>query len=116
MFDRLLAISLGLVALGVLYACLRAALMATILGARGTALVWRVARSRRVCPDCRRLGERCPWCRDDAHRAAVGALALVLPVLAWPLMLRSHLEFSPRAKWVVGLWAVTWVLVALRSV
>ena len=111
MFDRLLAISLGVVALGVLVVCLRFAYTAAILGARGTALV----RCRQVCPDCRRLGERCPWCGDDAHRAVVTMLAILLPVAGWPLMLRSPLEFPPGAKWAAGLWAAAWVLAALAG-
>src|SRR4051812_20311014 len=113
MFDRLLAVSLGVVALGVLYACLRAALTATFLGARGTVHVWRLVRCRQVCPDCRRLGERCPWCCDDLHRVVVTGLALVLPVAGWALMLRGPVEFTPVMKWGAGLWATAWVLVLL---
>jgi hypothetical protein len=113
MFERLLTISLGVVGLGMLYLCLRAVFTVTRFGIRGTALVWRLVRCRRICPDCRRLGERCPWCCDDVQRALVGAMAFLVPVVAWPMMFRSHVEFTPQAKWLTGVWATTWCVAAL---
>src|SRR5690349_4700627 len=110
MFERLLAISLGVVGLGVLYGCLRLAVTATVLGVRSTALVWRLARCRQLCPDCRRLGERCPWCGDDRYRVVATTLAVLLPVAGWPMMLRGPVEFPAGAKWAAGLWAAVWVL------
>src|SRR5687767_12464526 len=68
MFDRLLMISLLVVGLGLIYLCGRATATVVLLSTRGAVLLWRLARCRRVCPDCRRLGERCPWCTDDLHR------------------------------------------------
>jgi hypothetical protein len=113
MYDRLLAISLVVVGLGGLYVGLRATFTAVLASARGTALVWRLMRSRELCPDCRRLGERCPWCCDDTYRITVGALAVALPVVALPLMLRSWIEFSPQAKWIAGAWAAVWLAAGL---
>jgi hypothetical protein len=109
MYDRLLTLSLVVVGLGGIYLCLRGMIAAVALGARGMAFVWRLACSRRVCPDCRRLGERCPWCCDSARLAAVGALAFVLPVVAWPMMLWSPVEFSARSKWATALWSAVWL-------
>jgi hypothetical protein len=114
MFDRVLTLSLAAVAIGLLYLGIRGTVAALLFGVRGTALLWRLSRCRRCCPDCRRLGERCPWCDDDARRAMVGALLLVLPVVAWALMLKSPVEFSPRAKWVAGVWAAVWIAVGSR--
>jgi hypothetical protein len=112
MFERLLMISLIVVGLGVLYLGLRAVFTVTLFTIRGTALVWRLVRCRHICPDCRRLGERCPWCCDDFQRALVSAMAFFVPVVAWPLMLRSHVEFTAQTKWLTGLWATTWSLAA----
>ena len=109
MYDHLLAISLVVVGLGAVYGGLRATALTLLAGARGTALVWRLMRSRQLCPDCRRLGERCPWCCDDTYRITVGALAVALPVVALPLMLRSWIEFSPQAKWTAGVWTAVWL-------
>jgi hypothetical protein len=109
MYDRLLAISLVVVGLGSFYLCLRGMFSALLASARGTAVVWRLVCSRKVCPDCRRLGERCPWCCDDTYRLTIGALAVAVPVVALPLMLRSWIEFSPQAKWTAGVWAVVWL-------
>jgi hypothetical protein len=114
MFDRLLMISLLVVGLGLIYLCARAALTFVLLSARGAALLWRLARSRRVCPDCRRLGERCPWCGDDLRRVGVGALAMVMPLPAWLMMLRSPIEFPAQAKWAAGLWSAIWLGVGLQ--
>jgi hypothetical protein len=114
MFDRLLMISLAVVALGLVYLCARAALTGLLLGARGSARLWWLARSRHVCPDCRRLGERCPWCGDDLRRLGVGALAMVLPLPAWLMMLRSPIEFPAQAKWAAALWSAVWLGVGLQ--
>jgi hypothetical protein len=114
MFDRLLMVSLLVVGLGLIYMGARAALTLILLGTRGAVLLWRLTRSRRVCPDCRRLGERCPWCADDLHRLGVGALAMILPLPAWLMMLRSPIEFPPPAKWAAGLWSVVWLGVGLQ--
>lgn len=114
-YDRLLTISLGVVVLGCLYLCCRAAVTAMLLSARGTALVWRLARCRHVCPDCRRLGERCPWCEDDLRRVVVSTLAVVLPLPAWVMMLRSPVEFPSGAKWAAGLWSVLWLGIGVQQ-
>jgi hypothetical protein len=109
MYERLLTLSRAAVGLGLVYCCLRTTAAVLLFGARGAATLWRLARCRQRCPDCRRLGERCPWCDDDARRALVGALVVLLPVAAWPLMLRSPVEFDPRTKWAAGLWAAVWL-------
>jgi hypothetical protein len=115
MFDGLLTISLAAVALGTIYLCVRTALVAAVFSVRGTATVWRLACCRRVCPDCRRLGERCPWCGDDLRRLGVSALAMFLPVPAWLMMLCGPIEFTSRAKWAAGLWSAVWLGIGLEQ-